>query len=214
MSKKRFAFVGTGGRALSFIEPLATTWREGNELVALCDPSAARMAYYNGLLAGELGYRAVPALSGGAFCRDDPRAETRHGFRLLRRCDPPRLHRARAARRMRCHHREADDDGRREMPRHPPGRRRHRPLGARGLQLPLGALPHESEGAAHGRRDRSRPFRHAGIHARYEPRRRLFPSLARRGGQLGHIARPQEHAPLRPRELVARRDPRAGLRVR
>jgi len=67
MSKKRFAFVGTGGRALSFIEPLATTHRDGNELVALCDLSAARMAYYNGLLTGELGYHAVPAYPAAQF---------------------------------------------------------------------------------------------------------------------------------------------------
>src|SRR5688572_18460706 len=67
MTKKRIAFVGTGGRALSFIEPVATTWRESNELVGLCDLSAARMAYYNGLLAGELGYHAVPAYPAARF---------------------------------------------------------------------------------------------------------------------------------------------------
>ncbi len=67
MKKKRIAFVGTGGRALSFIEPLATTYRETNELVGLCDPSPARMAYYNGLLAGELGYHAVPAYTANRF---------------------------------------------------------------------------------------------------------------------------------------------------
>ena len=44
MSKKRFAFVGTGGRAISFIEPLVTTYRDTNELVAICDLSPARMA--------------------------------------------------------------------------------------------------------------------------------------------------------------------------
>ena len=67
MKKKRIAFVGTGGRALSFIEPLATTYRESNELVALCDLSPARMAYYNRLLAGELGYHAVPAYPADRF---------------------------------------------------------------------------------------------------------------------------------------------------
>ena len=50
MSKKRHAFVGTGGRALSFIEPLVTTYGEQNELVGICDLSPARMAYYNELL--------------------------------------------------------------------------------------------------------------------------------------------------------------------
>src|SRR3954470_6293147 len=65
--KKRIAFVGTGGRALSFIEPVATTYRATNEVVALCDLSPARMAYYNGLLAGELGYHAVPAHPAARF---------------------------------------------------------------------------------------------------------------------------------------------------
>ena len=61
MTPKRFAFVGTGGRAVSFIEPLVTDYRNGNELVGLCDLSAARLGYYNAMLAGELGYHAVPA---------------------------------------------------------------------------------------------------------------------------------------------------------
>ncbi len=65
--KKRIAFVGTGGRALSFIEPVATTYRAANEIVALCDLSPARMAYYNRLLAGELGYHAVPAYPADRF---------------------------------------------------------------------------------------------------------------------------------------------------
>jgi predicted dehydrogenase len=67
MSKQRFAFVGTGSRAISFIEPLVTTWRDANELVGLCDLSAARVAYYNALLAGELGYHAVPAYAADRF---------------------------------------------------------------------------------------------------------------------------------------------------
>lgn len=67
MKKKRIAFVGTGGRALSFIEPVATTYREDNEIVALCDLSPARMAYYNDLLAGDLGYHAVPAYTADRF---------------------------------------------------------------------------------------------------------------------------------------------------
>jgi len=61
MSKKRFAFVGTGSRAISFIEPLVTTYRDSNELVAICDLSPTRMAYYNEMLAGRWGYHAVPA---------------------------------------------------------------------------------------------------------------------------------------------------------
>ena len=67
MTKTRYAFVGTGSRAISFIEPLVTTYRETNELVALCDLSPTRMAYYNELLAGDWGYHAVPAYTADRF---------------------------------------------------------------------------------------------------------------------------------------------------
>jgi hypothetical protein len=33
--KKRHAFVGTGGRAFSFVEPLVTTYAQGNEGCAI-----------------------------------------------------------------------------------------------------------------------------------------------------------------------------------
>ncbi len=67
MKKHRYAFVGTGGRAISFVEPLVTTYRESNELVGLCDLSPARLAYYNELLAGDWGYGAVPTYSADRF---------------------------------------------------------------------------------------------------------------------------------------------------
>src|SRR4051812_23993694 len=67
MPKKRYAFVGTGGRAISFVEPLVTTYRDHNELVGLCDLSAARMAYYNELLAGEWAYHSVPTFGAERF---------------------------------------------------------------------------------------------------------------------------------------------------
>jgi len=69
MSQKRFVFVGTGGRALSFVEPLVTTYRGHHTLVGLCDTSAVRMTYYNRLLAGELGAQAVPAYAAADFDR-------------------------------------------------------------------------------------------------------------------------------------------------
>jgi predicted dehydrogenase len=67
MSKKRHAFVGTGGRALSFVDPLVTTYGDHNELVAICDLSPARMDYYNEILVRDLGYRAVPAYTADRF---------------------------------------------------------------------------------------------------------------------------------------------------
>jgi predicted dehydrogenase len=67
MSQKRFAFVGTGGRAISFIEPLVTTYREQNCLVGLCDLSSTRLAYYTNLLTGTWGYGAVPVYLAAQF---------------------------------------------------------------------------------------------------------------------------------------------------
>jgi len=67
MKKKRHAFVGTGGRALSFIDPLVRTYGGQNELVAICDLSPARMAYYNELLVRDMGYHAVPAYTADRF---------------------------------------------------------------------------------------------------------------------------------------------------
>ena len=65
-AKKRHAFVGTGGRAFSFVEPLVTTYGEANELVALCDLSSVRMAFYNERLR-RLGHAAVPAYTADRF---------------------------------------------------------------------------------------------------------------------------------------------------
>ena len=75
--KKRYVLVGTGGRAISFIEPLVTRHRDDAELLALCDTSATRIAHYNALLAGRLGFHAVPAYGADQFdtmlreCRPD-----------------------------------------------------------------------------------------------------------------------------------------------
>jgi predicted dehydrogenase len=66
LARKRHAFVGTGGRAISFIEPLVTTYGAGNELVALCDSSTVRMAFYNERLK-RLGHADVPAYPAARF---------------------------------------------------------------------------------------------------------------------------------------------------
>ena len=75
MPAHRIAFVGTGGRAISFIEPLVTTYRANNELVGLCDLSAARLAYYNQRLTKELGHPAVRTYLASQF--DTMLSETR-----------------------------------------------------------------------------------------------------------------------------------------
>ncbi len=64
--RKRHVFVGTGGRAISFIEPLVTTHGDRNELVAICDLSPARMSYYNRRLA-RLGVAQVSAYTPERF---------------------------------------------------------------------------------------------------------------------------------------------------
>ncbi len=45
MPFNRIALVGTGGRALSFAEPIVRTYAANNRLVAMLDASPARLAY-------------------------------------------------------------------------------------------------------------------------------------------------------------------------
>lgn len=56
---KRFALVGAGGRAISFLEPLATRFARDAELVLMCDVNATRLEHYNQKLAGVLGFHRV-----------------------------------------------------------------------------------------------------------------------------------------------------------
>lgn len=67
MPAKRIALVGTGGRALSFIEPIYASYRAHNELVALLDPSPTRLAYYNELITTRWHSPAVPAFAPTGF---------------------------------------------------------------------------------------------------------------------------------------------------
>lgn len=50
MAKKRFAQVGTGGRARFFYQAVASTYKETSELVAFCDVNQTRMDYANSYL--------------------------------------------------------------------------------------------------------------------------------------------------------------------
>ena len=50
MAKKRYALVGTGGRAEFFYGALAGEYRDTCELVAFCDINQTRMDYANRLL--------------------------------------------------------------------------------------------------------------------------------------------------------------------
>lgn len=67
MRQKRYALVGTGGRALTFLEPLATRYRATAGLAALCDLSQVRMDHYQRLLTGEWNHPAVPCYLAAGF---------------------------------------------------------------------------------------------------------------------------------------------------
>lgn len=66
-SKSRYAVVGTGGRSIMFIEPIATTYRDVAELVGMCDPNPARLELYNRRLVEEMDYHAVPTFAAEDF---------------------------------------------------------------------------------------------------------------------------------------------------
>lgn len=59
MNKKKFAQVGTGGRARMFYEAIAKTYNAASKMCAFCDISATRMNYANNVLA-ENGAEKVP----------------------------------------------------------------------------------------------------------------------------------------------------------
>lgn len=60
MTKKRYAQVGTGGRARFFYEAVASTYHETSEMVGFCDLSQTRMSYANKVLSEKHGHPVVP----------------------------------------------------------------------------------------------------------------------------------------------------------
>jgi predicted dehydrogenase len=67
MKKKRYAQVGTGGRARMFYEAIATRYSDHCELVAFCDLSQKRMDFSNTLLERECNYQKVPTYKPSEF---------------------------------------------------------------------------------------------------------------------------------------------------
>ncbi len=67
MSKKKYALVGTGGRAEFFYGALVTAYSETSELVAFCDVNQTRMNFANHMLTDKFGYHKVPTLQGREF---------------------------------------------------------------------------------------------------------------------------------------------------
>ncbi len=63
----RYAIVGTGGRSINFIKPLATTYRKQCEIVGFCDTNQGRMDYYNNELVHTYAHPAVPTFAATDF---------------------------------------------------------------------------------------------------------------------------------------------------
>src|SRR5690606_21932302 len=53
--RKRYALVGTGGRAGMYVRAIADTYKNDAELVAFCDLSQTRMNFYNARLKDQFG---------------------------------------------------------------------------------------------------------------------------------------------------------------
>ncbi|KAK7935272.1 hypothetical protein PG985_000767 [Apiospora marii] len=64
--KKRYAIVGTGGRAIFYYTAIAQDFSETSVVVALCDTNQTRMAYANSKLEA-LGHASVPAYAAAKF---------------------------------------------------------------------------------------------------------------------------------------------------
>src|ERR1041384_4819755 len=67
--KKRYAVVGTGGRCITFIDPMTTRFQDHNELVGLCDVNQGRMDYHNERLVNQNKYHKVPTYLADQFDR-------------------------------------------------------------------------------------------------------------------------------------------------
>lgn len=67
-TKKRYAHVGTGGRAAFFYEAIVGTYQENAELVAFCDTNQTRMDYANNRLAEKFShFKPVPTYKANEF---------------------------------------------------------------------------------------------------------------------------------------------------
>ena len=65
--RKRYALVGTGGRARFFYEAIVSKYKQTAELVGFCDPNQTRMNYANQVLRQEHGATPVATYAPQAF---------------------------------------------------------------------------------------------------------------------------------------------------
>lgn len=71
----RYGLVGTGGRAIMFVDALTNRFRDQASLVGFCDISQTRMDWHNARIKEQYGYPQVPTYSASDF--DKMIAETR-----------------------------------------------------------------------------------------------------------------------------------------
>lgn len=67
--KKRYAIVGTGGRVVMFLDPLASTFRDKSEIVGLCDINSVRLTYHANRLRSKFGMGNIPTFPAEEFDR-------------------------------------------------------------------------------------------------------------------------------------------------
>lgn len=83
--RKRYALIGTGGRAEFFWGALVKDFRETSELVAFCDINSIRMDYSNKLLQEKYNHPPVPAYTADRF--DDMIRETKPDYIIVTTID-------------------------------------------------------------------------------------------------------------------------------
>ena len=60
MSKKKYVIVGTGGRAVMYLEAMCNSFADHAELLAFCDTNQHRMDYWNKEIGKLWGHAPVP----------------------------------------------------------------------------------------------------------------------------------------------------------
>jgi predicted dehydrogenase len=63
----RFAYVGTGGRVRTFLDPVAQRYSADAQIVGLCDSSVVRATCHRDRLKAKFGYADVPVYPAGSF---------------------------------------------------------------------------------------------------------------------------------------------------
>jgi predicted dehydrogenase len=67
VNRKRYAIVGTGGRAVLYTDAIAGQFKDSAQLVAMCDLSPTRMTWHNRHLQDELKSAPIPTFTADAF---------------------------------------------------------------------------------------------------------------------------------------------------